>query len=187
MSVIRKPRSARRIDPRTISAVFHTTCGYDVKKDFFKRALMGTSMIAMLALTGCGTPAAKDFGGRWKPANRFQDAPTEIPLAKTYTYYASPMDGTLKTMLTRWAKDSGMQLSYDLPADYTLYKPVSQIRTTDLQSAASELSSIYGAQGVSVSADNRRIVVQPVGQASADAAVPSATSGAGASAPASAK
>lgn len=156
-----------------------------MKKDFFKRALMGTSMIALLALTGCGTPAAKDFGGRWKPANRFQDAPTEIPLAKTYTYYASPMDGTLKTMLTRWSKDSGMQLSYDLPADYTLYKPVSQIHTTDIQAATAELSSIYGAQGVSVSADNRRIVVQAVSQAPADAAAPA--SGASPSAPASAK
>ena len=158
-----------------------------MKKDFFKRALMGTSMIAMLALAGCGTPAAKDVGWRWKPANRFQDAPTEIPLAKTYTYYASPMDGTLKTMLTRWAKDSGMQLSYDLPADYTLYKPVSQIHTTDLQSAASELSSIYGTQGVSVSADNRRIVVQAVGQAPADSAAQSSTTSASPAAPASAK
>lgn len=173
-----------------ISAVFHTTCGYDVKKDFSKRALMGASMIAVLALAGCGTPAAKDFGGRWKPVNRFQDAPTEIPLAKTYTYYASPMDGTLKTMLARWAKDSGMQLAYELPSDYTLFKPVTQIRTPDIQSAASELTSIYAAQGVRVSADNRRIVVQLASQAPADAApaaVQPGSTASAAAAPASTK
>jgi hypothetical protein len=152
-----------------------------VKKDFSKRALMGASMIAVLALTGCGTPPAKDFGGRWKPANRFQDAPTEIPLAKTYTYYASPMDGTLKSMLTRWAKDSGMQLNYQLPSDYTLYRPVGQIRTPDVQAAASELSSIYAAQGVFVSVDNQQILVQAAGQpqAAASASSPSTDTPAG--------
>lgn len=157
-----------------------------MKKDFFKRALMGASMIATLALTGCGTPAAKDFGGRWKQVNRYQDAPTEIPLAKTYTYYAAPMDGTLKSMLTRWAKDSGMQLSYDLPSDYTLYKPVTQIHTTDLQSAMAELNSIYAAQSVSISADNRRIAVQALSQASPEAAPPVNTASPS-TAPASAK
>lgn len=157
-----------------------------MKKDFFKRALMGTSMIAMLALAGCGTPPAKDFGGRWKPANRFQDAPTEIPLAKTYTYYASPMDGTLKSMLTRWTKDSGMQLNYQLPSDYTLYKPVSQIRTPDIQAAASELSSIYASQGVSVSADNRQILVQAAGQPQAETSDSPQSTGAQAGAPATA-
>lgn len=141
-----------------------------MKKDFFKRALMGTSLVATLVLAGCGTPPAKDFGGRWKPVNRFQDAPTEIPLAKNYTFYAAPMDGTLKTMLTRWAKDSGVQLSYELPSDYTLFKPVTQISTTDIQSATAELNSIYAAQGVHVSADDRRILVQSASQAPMDAA-----------------
>lgn len=143
----------------SISAVFHTTCGYDVKKDFSKRPLMGASMIAVLALAGCGTPAAKDFGGRWKPVNRFQDAPTEIPLAKTYTYYAAPMDGTLKNMLTRWAKDSGTLLTYELPSDFTLYKAVSQIHTTDIQDAVTQLNTIYASQDVFVSADSRVIKV----------------------------
>ena len=134
-----------------------------MKKDFFKRALMGTSLIATLALTGCGTTPAKDFGGSWKPVNRFQDAPTEIPLAKNYTYYAAPMDETLKNMLSRWAHDTGMQLSYQLPSDYTLYKRVTELHTTDIHSATAELSSIYAAQNVSVSSDERQILVQAAG------------------------
>ncbi|SFR90041.1 hypothetical protein SAMN05216570_0447 [Dyella sp. OK004] len=130
---------------------------------------MGTSLLATLALAGCGTPPAKDFGGRWKPVNRFQDAPTEIPLAKTYTFYAAPMDGTLKTMLTRWAKDSGLQLSYQLEADFTLYKPVSQLKTTDIQDAVTKLNSIYVTQDVFVTADNSQIRVRSASAARAEA------------------
>lgn len=143
-----------------------------MKKDFFKRALMGASLIAMLALTGCGTPAAKDFGGRWKPVNRFQDAPTEIPLAKNYTFYASPMDGTLKNMLTRWAKDSGVQLTYEMPSDFTLYKAVSQVQTTDIQDAVTSLNTIYASQDVFITADNRQILVRSAAAVHAEAAQP---------------
>lgn len=155
---------------------------------------MGTSLLATLALAGCGTPPAKDFGGRWKPVNRFQDAPTEIPLAKTYTFYAAPMDGTLKSMLARWAKDSGLQLSYQLDADFTLYKPVSQLKTTDIQDAVTKLNSIYATQDVLVSADNRQIQVRSASAARAEAATqqsePAVTPAPGApaaDAPASAK
>lgn len=116
-------------------------------------------MLAALALSGCGTPPAKDFGGSWKPVNRFQDAPTEIPLAQPYAFYASPMDGTLKAMLTRWSKDSGMVLSYQLHSDYTLFKPVSQIHTPNAKAAAAELSAIYASEGVQVTVNDRQIIV----------------------------
>lgn len=116
-------------------------------------------MLAALALAGCGTPPPKDFGGSWKPINRFQAQTTEIPLAEPYTFYASPMDGTLKTMLTRWSKDSGMVLSYQLHSDYTLFKPVSQIHTPNPKAAAAELSAIYASEGVQISVNDRQIIV----------------------------
>jgi len=117
-------------------------------------------MLAALALSGCGTPPAKDFGGSWKPINRFQDAPSEIPLAQPYAFYASPMDGTLKTMLTRWSKDSGMVLSYQLHSDFTLFKPVAQIHTPNAKAAAAELSAIYASEGVQISVSDRQIIVE---------------------------
>lgn len=117
-------------------------------------------MLFAFLLAACATPAAKDFGGSWKPVNRFQNAPTEIPLNPVYTYYASPMDETLRSMLRRWAKDSNMQFSYQLPSDYTLYKAATKIRTTDVYAATAELSSIYAAQGVSVSTDGREIMAR---------------------------
>lgn len=147
-----------------------------MNKDFSNRTLTSALMLASLALAGCGTPPAKNFGGPWKPVNQFRDQPAEIPLNPTYTFYASPMDETLKTMLTRWAKDSGRGLSYQLAFDVTLYKPVSAIRTPDIQSAAGQLNSIYAAQGVFVVANDRQILVQ-----AASAVSPNATTGNGAS------
>ena len=70
------------------------------------------------------------------------------------------MDGTLKTMLTRWAKDSKMTLVYLHPSDFTLYGPVAQIQTNDLQRAVSELSAAYASQRVSITAADNQIVVR---------------------------
>ena len=113
--------------------------------------ILGT-LLPVILLASCGTPPAKDFGGRWKPVNRFQATTTEIPLNRPYTYYASPMDETLRTMLVRWTTDTGMTLVYRLPSDYTLFAPVAKVRTADVRQAAQELSSIYAAEGVSVTA-----------------------------------
>lgn len=128
---------------------------------FRNQILRSTLIVTVIALTGCGTPAAKDFGGRWKPLNNFRTQPVEIPLHAAYTFYAAPMDETLKTMLTRWAHDSERTLSYQLPFDVTLYTPVSDIRTTDLDVAAQQLTTIYAAQHVYVSATDRKILVRP--------------------------
>ena len=117
-------------------------------------------LIAMLA--GCATRPAPDFGGRWKAVNHFSVVVEEIPLHQTYVFYPSPMDGTLKNMLTRWAKDSKMALSYLHTSDFTLHAPVAQLRTSDLQVAVSQLTSAYAEQRISITASNSRIVVRQV-------------------------
>src|SRR3546814_3059755 len=70
------------------------------------------------------------------------------------------MDRTLKSMLTRWAKDSKRTLSYLHSSDFTLYRDVAEIRTTDLEDAVSRLNSAYSAEGVSITNDDRPIVVR---------------------------
>lgn len=117
-------------------------------------------LLVVALLGGCGTTPAPDFGGRWKPVNRFDSAPSEIPLYTNYVFQASPMDGTLKTMLERWAKDSGMTLDYRLTSDFTLYGAVARIDTTSAQQAMIDLTAAYTAQGVSVSIVGNQIVVQ---------------------------
>ena len=128
---------------------------------------------AVLLLAGCATKPAPDFGGRWKPVNRFASTTMEIPLYTSYVYQASPMDGTLKSMLERWAKDSGMTLDYRISSDYTLYGAVSTIGTTNPQQAVIDLSAAYAGQGLVVSIVGNQIVVQ-----SASGAAPTASSSA---------
>ena len=106
-------------------------------------------LLAGLA-TACGTPRATEIGGRWQPVNRYAEAPQAIPLQQGYVYQASPADGTLKSMLGRWARDARVALSYQHPNDYTLHGAVAGIRTGSLQQAAAELSSAYAGQGVEV-------------------------------------
>jgi hypothetical protein len=113
-------------------------------------------------LSACGTPAAKDFGGSWKPVNKYDDKTVEIPLALPYTYYAAPMDGTLKTMLTRWTDDTGLKLSYRLRSDFTLSKSTSQIHTSELRDAVAQLSKIYAQQGVAIIVDGPTLVIEEV-------------------------
>src|SRR3546814_6926522 len=75
------------------------------------------------------------MSGLWRTVNHFSEAPQSIPLYQTYVFYPSPMDRTLKSMLTRWAKDSKRTLSYLHSSDFTLYRDVADIRTTDLEDA----------------------------------------------------
>lgn len=117
-------------------------------------------ILLVVALSGCATRPAPDFGGRWKAVNRYAVSAEEIPLYQSYVFHSSPMDGTLKTMLTRWANDSKMTLSYLHPSDFTLYGPVAQIQTNDLQQAVSQLTAAYATQQVSVTASNNQIVVR---------------------------
>lgn len=129
-----------------------------------KRLAMVSAVWASAAtLAGCGAPAPKDYGGSWAPVNRFQNAPTEIQLSPAYTFYASPMDATLRTMLGRWASDNGLQLSYRIGSDFTLHQPVAKVRTNDIQAALAELSTIYASQGIMIAADGKQIVVQAAG------------------------
>lgn len=119
--------------------------------------------LIVIALSGCGAPMARDFGGPWRAVNRFDATPQSIPLQQPYEYFASPLDGTLKTMLARWAKDTGMTLVYQWPDDYTLSVPVSGIHSPNLEAALARLHEIYAERGMSVTATPREIRVAPAG------------------------
>ncbi|PZO63696.1 MAG: hypothetical protein DI635_07875 [Pseudoxanthomonas suwonensis] len=111
-------------------------------------------------LAACGTDPAPNFRGRWRTVNHYTVQPEEIPLHTAYVFAPSPLDHTLKAMLTRWARDSKMTLSYLAPSDYTLHQPVAHISTSSIQHAVGELSQAYAAQGVSVTYANNQIVVR---------------------------
>jgi hypothetical protein len=123
-------------------------------------------LVVLAAATACAT-SAPEYGGRWKSVNRYADSPQEIPLYQAYTFYPSPMDGTLKTMLERWARDSKMRLSYLHASDFTLHSAVAGIRTNSLQEAVSQLTAAFVQQGVFVAVEGNQIVVRSAGSATA--------------------
>lgn len=142
--------------------------GFVIRSVVLRKAMVSCVVMVPVVVAGCATPQAADINGRWRPVNRFAEAPQAIPLQQTYIYQASPADGTLKTMLMRWAKDGRLTLAYLHPNDYTLHAPVAQIRTSSLDDAASSLSAAYADQGVQVVIERPRIIVSQASLPSAD-------------------
>lgn len=113
-----------------------------------------------LGLTACATTTAPGVAGRWKPVNHYADAPQEIPLQQAYVFFVSPLDGTLKNTLTRWAKDSKMTISYLHSSDFTLHAQVANIRTDNLRDALGQLSAAYASQHVQIVVEQNQIVAR---------------------------
>ena len=133
--------------------------------------------IATVVAAGCATAPAPDPAGRWRPVNRFGDAPQAIPLRPAYVYYAAPLDRTLKGLLERWAADSRMTLDYRHAEDFTLYSRVADVRSYDLRVAVGQLAAAYAAQQVAIAVEGDRIVVAP---ASSGVAAPAGAAAGGA-------
>jgi hypothetical protein len=120
---------------------------------------IASALVALLPCS-CATSPPPDLAGRWTPVNHYAAAPDEIPLAQPYLFVATPLDRTLKTMLSRWAVDSNRTLLYQHSSDYALYGPVADIHTTRLQDALAMLNALYRAQRVVVGLDGNAIVVR---------------------------
>lgn len=117
----------------------------------FQRLPWAVACVAAMMPAGCAT--------HWQPVNGFAEHPSELPLQQAYIFQASPIDRTLKAMLARWAADSGMTLEYRHPSDFTLHRPVAQIRTTRLGDALRQLESAYGSR-ISLEARQGAVVVR---------------------------
>lgn len=138
-------------------------------------ALAWAVTVSLFFMTGCVTRPAPDVAGRWKPINHYAESPQEIPLYQTYVFFVSPLDGTLKNTLSRWAKDSKMTLSYLHPSDFTLHAQVAGIRTSNLQDALNQLSAAYAPQHVVVVSEQNQILVRFASSTAADTGAGAAT------------
>lgn len=114
---------------------------------------------ALAGTSACAGREARDFSGRWTPANQYAATTEAIPLAVTHVYQASPMDGTLHNLLTRWARDSGSELDYRHPSDFSLHQPVRGVRAHALADALAQLARAFDAQGVDMRLEGERLVV----------------------------
>lgn len=116
--------------------------------------------LGVLLSAACSSRSAPEISGRWKPVNRLATTTTSIPLYQDYVYQVSPMDGTLKVLLERWARDTGLTLDYRADRDYTLIAALSAINTTDRVAALAELGHAYRAQGLELITSGQRLLVQ---------------------------
>lgn len=122
-------------------------------------ASMGLTLAAITAAAGCAGREARDFDGRWFPANRYAVATEAIPLAGASVYQATPIDGTLRNLLVRWARDSGSELDYRHPFDFTLHESVRDVRSGDLRGALAQLEQAFDGQGLGLWLEGDRLVV----------------------------
>ncbi len=120
---------------------------------------IASALVALLSCS-CATSPPPDVAGRWTPVNHYAAAPDAIPLAQPYVFVATPLDRTLKTMLSRWAVDSNRILRYQHPSDFALYAPVADIHASRLQDALTMLNALYREQRVAVGLDGNAIVVR---------------------------
>ena len=116
--------------------------------------------LCVLMLAACASSRAPDIAGRWKPVNRLATSTTSIPLYQDYVYQVAPMDGTLKVLLERWARDTGLALEYRVDHDYTLVATLASINTTDRAAALAELGQAYREQGLQLTSDGQHLRVR---------------------------
>jgi hypothetical protein len=128
-----------------------------------KQHLMVCIACVTLSQSACATRPAPGISGHWTAVNRYAAQPREIPLSPAHEFYASPLDQTLKSLLARWARDAGVSLDYRHRSDFTLYEPVSRIRSSDLHAAAAGLAALYATQHVAIEVEGSAIVVREAG------------------------
>lgn len=120
--------------------------------------LPGLAIACMLC--GCATPPAPDIRGKWQSVNHYPDATQAIALQRAYVYRPTPMDHTLRTMLARWAADTGRTLDYAARDDYTLHAAVAMIQTNDPRRAAALLDDAFSVQRLAFAIDTSHIEVR---------------------------
>ncbi|MDV3468438.1 hypothetical protein RZA67_06775 [Stenotrophomonas sp. C3(2023)] len=128
-------------------------------------------LLAMLACAaGCSTVTlgtAGHAGGRWRPVNRYPNATHAIALQTPQTYTVTPLDGTLRVLLQRWADDAGLELVYLPPVDYALHRAASLIGGVGLNDALEQLERAYLGQKLAFAVEGQRLIIRQTSPAGA--------------------
>lgn len=119
--------------------------------------------LMIVGFSGCATTyQAPDFPNKWKPINELTDAPVAIALTQQQVFRVTQLDTTVKELLTRWAEEAKMPIVYDHTHDFTLFKPVLNINSPDLNIALKQLSDLYVNQGIAFYIENNVIVASKI-------------------------
>lgn len=138
---------------------FKTMSGKNRDFDIFRTVSL--CVVGIFILSGCNsTPKPRDFPSSWRPVNQLSEDIQAIPLFKRYIYEVMPIDGTLKSLLTRWASDSKLTLQYSHCLDFTLPKGTVKIKTADLDKALMDLNELYMNQNIVVVRSGRLLIAE---------------------------
>lgn len=120
-------------------------------------------MPMIIGLFGCSmTHQATDFPKNWKPMNELADRPVAIALTKQHMFRVTQLDTTVKELLTRWAEEAKMPIVYDHTHNFTLFKPVLNIQSADLNIALKQLSDLYVNEDIAFYVENNVIVASKI-------------------------
>ena len=120
-------------------------------------------LLLVLTLGGCNsTPPAPNFSGSWQPLNTYADRITEIPLVRQHYFEPLPIDGTLKSMLSRGGREAGMSLNYNYTSDFTLSNEIARIKQPNIEAAIAEINEIYATQQIAISVESGQLTVQRI-------------------------
>lgn len=123
----------------------------------------GIALGGALILAACAGHGARDFGGRWVPLNPWGEEIVAVPLRPAHVFAATPIDGTLRALLQRWAREGGAELDYRHPDDFTLHAAVADIRTATLEDAVARLDALFSPAGAAMRVEEGRVVVEAAG------------------------
>ncbi|MDO5692743.1 MAG: hypothetical protein Q4G70_09725 [Pseudomonadota bacterium] len=119
--------------------------------------------VLCIVLGACSSPPPPpSFGSDWKQVNTFTTEVQTLPFHVEHMYVVRPLDRTLKGLMQRWAKESGMTLDYRASADFTLSVQTANVRSPVLPDALSCLNGVYQPHGASMALVVNAIVVTDV-------------------------
>ena len=119
-------------------------------------AFIVLSFVALLG--GCSSVRQRTLMTDWEPVHRYPSQARAIPLAPVVEYRVTPVDATLRLLLSRWAYLTGKTVDYRLPQDWTLHADASNVNATTLDAALRALSFAYRDLGVVLEVSGDRLV-----------------------------
>ena len=125
-------------------------------------------MLLFTILSGCAGTEAPQFSGSWKSVNAFDTSIRAIALTREAVFYATPMDATLRGLLSRWARESGKQLDYRHDYDYTLPVGLAALKAPSIKEAVEKLQQTYAEKAIFIAVDEYGHSIVVEGQALAE-------------------
>src|SRR5690606_17936619 len=119
--------------------------------------LYGAGLLALL-LTACASTSSGL--SQWQPVHRFPPQTQAISITPIIEYRVTPLDGTLRLLLARWAYLSGKSLDYRLSSDWALHQSISEVHAVSLEQALSSLSAGYAQQKLQIRLDGQKIIAE---------------------------